>query len=297
MYIHAYMNPRGKMKQALFDHVSDNGDLILRLGNEEVVLQLSEDLEQGIMLSHQIQTENRAGDMPPKVATMPISAIQEMSRQGYTYEYISEKCHIDQALIRRLTKVVEQEKKSALHQFFYSIKSRDNNHRIKDIIYKKFTFYHIDPTSVAWDATRNKREPWKITAHFTYKNRECTAAWSWSMITNSSTEAIHPLDDNADFLLHDRLLPTPSLEDHFIGHDTTPTTPDTEKADNTDKKTPLVDANTADATTSTTTTATSSLSETPTPASAETSSSSHSSKRTRMPSWDEIMFGTPRTKQ
>ncbi|MBQ5557835.1 MAG: DUF3071 domain-containing protein [Aeriscardovia sp.] len=191
------------MKEAIYDHVDDKGNLILLIDNVEVKLPVTDRLEQGILSSHQIKTENRGGQMPPKSVTLPISQVQTMVREGRSYADIAEKYQMDESLVRRMADTVEQEKRSAIHQFLATFKSREDRRRLQDIISEKFTRAGLEFSSVEWSASRVRRDPWRIQACFPHDNDVMTASWTWNMHGGNSTETVKCLDDMAIRLLND----------------------------------------------------------------------------------------------
>ena len=191
------------MKEAIYDHVDDKGNLILLVGDAEIELPVTDELEQGILSSHQIKTESRAGQMPPKTVTLPISQVQTMVREGRSYADIAEKYQMNESLVRRMADPVEQEKRSAIHQFLATFRSREDRRRLQDIISEKFTQAGLEFSSVEWSASRVRRDPWRIQACFPHNDAIMTASWTWDMHGGNSTETVKCLDNTAIQLLND----------------------------------------------------------------------------------------------
>lgn len=191
------------MQSATYDHVDDDGNLILTIdGGKQVALAVTDKLEQAIISARQIQSEARAGQRPVTVETLPISRIQTMVREGKSYQRIAEKYKIDETLVRRYAQPVEQEKSYAINQFmavrrtidpglpsdtrgFITQNDRPVKRTIGDLLGSSFARARVDEADVEWDATRFRHEPWRITASFEQNGRSQQATWTWNMRDNS----------------------------------------------------------------------------------------------------------------
>ncbi len=185
-------------QKAVFDHVDDDGVVILRIGDEKVELDDSDDFEQGLLAAKQIKAEARTDTLPPETAGLPISQIQNLARAGVTTDKIAAKYGMDPALIRRFAEPIEQEKKSAIAQFLtVNIRQNEEVHRLGELINSTLVAAGVDTASVEWTASRNRREPWRISALFPHNSRIYKATWSWNMRDN----AVVAIDPTAKKLL------------------------------------------------------------------------------------------------
>lgn len=185
-------------QKAVFDHVDDDGAVILRIGDEQVELDDSDDFEQGLLAAKQIKAEARTDALPPETEGLPISQIQNLARAGVTTDKIAAKYGMEPALIRRFAQPIEQEKKSAIAQFLtVNIRQNEEVHRLGELINSTLVAAGVDTAGVEWTASRNKREPWRISALFPHNNRMYKATWSWNMRDN----AVVAIDPTAKKLL------------------------------------------------------------------------------------------------
>lgn len=185
-------------QKAVFDHVDDDGVVILRIGDEKVELDDSDDFEQGLLAAKQIKAEARTDTLPPETEGLPISQIQNLARAGVTTDKIAVKYGMDPALIRRFAEPIEQEKKSAIAQFLtVNIRQNEEVHRLGELINSTLVAAGVDTASVEWTASRNRREPWRISALFPHNSRIYKATWSWNMRDN----AVVAIDPTAKKLL------------------------------------------------------------------------------------------------
>ena len=180
------------VRKAEFDHVDDNGVIILTIGDEHVELVDSDEFEQGLLASKQIKAEARTDALPPETEGLPISQIQNLVRAGLPTDKIAEKYGMEPALIRRFAQPIEQEKKSAISQFLtVTIRQNDELHRLGELIHSVLVQAGVDTASVEWSASRRRREPWRISAFFPHDDRTYKATWSWNMRDNAVV-AINP---------------------------------------------------------------------------------------------------------
>ena len=185
-------------RKAVFDHVEDNGAIILAIGDEQVELEDSDAFEQGLMSSKQIKAEARTDALPPETEGLPISEIQNMVRAGIAPDDIAKRFSLDSALVRRFGEPIEQEKKSAIAQFLtVNVRQNDEIHRLGELIHTLLAQAGVDSDSVEWSATRNRREPWRIIAEFEHNGRSYKATWTWNMRDN----AVVAIDPTAKKLL------------------------------------------------------------------------------------------------
>ncbi len=186
------------VRKAVFDHVDDAGVVILTVGDEHVELDDSDAFEQGLLAAKQIKAEARTDALPPETEGLPISQIQNLVRAGVSTDKIADKYNMEPALIRRFAQPIEQEKRSAIAQFLtVNIRQNDEVRRLGELINGTLVEAGVDTATVEWSASRNKREPWKISAFFPHNSRIYKATWSWNMRDN----AVVAIDPTAKRLL------------------------------------------------------------------------------------------------
>ncbi|MCI1984191.1 MAG: septation protein SepH [Bifidobacteriaceae bacterium] len=174
------------MKTAVFDHVDEQGNLILSIDGEKVALDVTDVLERGILSAKQIKAENNAATAPVEPAALPISSIQTMVREGHSDEEIAAKYSIDASLVRRFAQPVETEKHYAIAQFLsVTMQTGAAMRKLESIISHNLLESGIDPKDVVWEATKQGRNPWKIEARFTRRDQEYKATWMWNLRDNS----------------------------------------------------------------------------------------------------------------
>jgi uncharacterized protein (DUF433 family) len=174
------------MKKAVFDHVDDEGFLILSIDGEKVALDVTDVLERGILSSKQIKSEIAAGNASVEPAALPISSIQTMIREGHTDDEIAAKYSIEASLVRRFAQPVETEKHYAIAQFLsVPMQTGASTRKLESIISHNLRESGVDPKDVSWEATKQGRNPWKIEARFTRRDQEYKATWMWNLRDNS----------------------------------------------------------------------------------------------------------------
>lgn len=174
------------MKQAVFDHVDDNGNLILKVDGDQVSLDVTDTLEHGILSAKQLKSEAQGANMPPEPSTLPISSIQTLVREGHTNAEIAQKYKIEESLVRRFAGPVETEKHYAIAQFLsVNAKTTAATRSMEEVITHNLLESGVEPESVRWEATKVNRQPWKIVARFTRKDKEYKATWMWNLRDNS----------------------------------------------------------------------------------------------------------------
>lgn len=174
------------MKQAVFDHVDDNGNLILKVDGDQVSLDVTDTLEHGILSAKQIKSEAQGANMPPEPSTLPISSIQTLVREGHTNAEIAQKYKIEESLVRRFAGPVETEKHYAIAQFLsVNAKTTAATRSMEEVITHNLLESGVEPESVQWEATKVNRQPWKIVARFSRKDKEYKATWMWNLRDNS----------------------------------------------------------------------------------------------------------------
>lgn len=174
------------MRTATFSRIDSNGDVVILVGGEEVLLPLTNKLI--FDLTEARQKREEAG-LPPTSSevSLPLSKIQSLIRSGKTYTQVAEKFSLDEDLVRHFSQSVREEKHYVINQFlstFYVI-GKDKK-RIGDILSDAFARENIpfDPESLKWEATRRHHEPWKLTLHFVKNEKKNEAIWSWNLHTN-----------------------------------------------------------------------------------------------------------------
>ncbi|MBQ1299455.1 MAG: DUF3071 domain-containing protein [Aeriscardovia sp.] len=192
------------MRKASFDRVDEEGNIILSLDGEPIILEASDHIEDALLSSRKIKAQAGA---QKRLSPLPISQIQNMVRSGKDVNQISEELQVDQDFIARVAASVEDEKRTAIHQFrssFYQ-KSPLGKERISEIISHAFARLGVKGKEIKWSASRDGRGPWKITAQFERDGKKWEAAWAWNLRDNS----ISSLNDEAKYLLGDDSKPVP----------------------------------------------------------------------------------------
>ena len=116
-------------KEASFDHVDNNGDLIFIFENTPLKIHVDDTLERAIAESKKLtnvdgrnqNTVNSTGksdDSPSATtATLPISQIQALIRAGLEPEHVAKRYNVSESQVRRFSSGVETEKQYAIEQF------------------------------------------------------------------------------------------------------------------------------------------------------------------------------------
>ncbi|MDK7259444.1 septation protein SepH [Gardnerella vaginalis] len=187
-------------KEASFDHVDNNGDLIFIFENTPLKIHVDDTLERAIAESKKLtnvggdnqNTVNSIGksdDSPAATtATLPISQIQALIRAGVDPEHVAKRYNVSESQVKRFSSGVETEKQYAIEQFLTVPAPKQSNMRtISDLIERTLAKAHIGMETVKWRATRRGLEPWLITAEFNTATRTIKAEWTWNMHDNSIT--------------------------------------------------------------------------------------------------------------
>ncbi|EPI43843.1 hypothetical protein HMPREF1586_00390 [Gardnerella vaginalis JCP8522] len=185
-------------KEASFDHVDNNGDLIFIFENTPLKIHVDDTLERAIAESKKLtnvdernqNTVNSTGksdDSPSATtATLPISQIQALIRAGLEPEHVAKRYNVSESQVRRFSSGVETEKQYAIEQFLTVPAPKQSNMRtLSDLIERTLAKAHIGMETVKWRATRRGLEPWLITAEFNTATRTIKAEWTWNMHDNS----------------------------------------------------------------------------------------------------------------
>ena len=187
-------------KEASFDHVDNDGDLIFIFENTPLKIHVDDTLERAIAESKKLtnvggdnqNTVNSIGksdDSPAATtATLPISQIQALIRAGVDPEHVAKRYNVSESQVKRFSSGVETEKQYAIEQFLTVPAPKQSNMRtISDLIERTLAKAHIGMETVKWRATRRGLEPWLITAEFNTATRTIKAEWTWNMHDNSIT--------------------------------------------------------------------------------------------------------------
>ena len=187
-------------KEASFDHVDNNGDLIFIFENTPLKIHVDDTLERAIAESKKLtnvggdnqNTVNSIGksdDSPAATtAALPISQIQALIRAGVDPEHVAKRYNVSESQVKRFSSGVETEKQYAIEQFLTVPAPKQSNMRtISDLIERTLAKAHIGMETVKWRATRRGLEPWLITAEFNTATRTIKAEWTWNMHDNSIT--------------------------------------------------------------------------------------------------------------
>ncbi|MFU0480117.1 septation protein SepH [Gardnerella vaginalis] len=183
-------------KEASFDHVDADGNLIFICENTPLRIQVDDTLERAIADSHKITSKNSdehnsadAGtNSMQSNATLPISQIQALIRAGVTPSHVAQRYNVSETQVRRFSAGVETEKQYAIEQFLLVPAPKQSNMRtIADLIERTLAKAHIGMETVQWKATRRGLEPWRISATFKTATRTIKAEWTWNMHDNSVT--------------------------------------------------------------------------------------------------------------
>lgn len=195
------------MRKAEFDHVDEEGNLILSLDGSQVVLETSERLEDALLSSRKIKAQAAA---QKRLAPLPISKIQSMIRAGREPEEIAEELQVGEGLIAKVAGHVESEKRAAIQQFLsgFCQKAPVGKERISDVIFRSLSRLGVKKNAVRWSATREGRGPWTVKAEFDREGNRWIPAWSWDGQDNS----ISSLNEEARYLLEEDMGPLPNPE-------------------------------------------------------------------------------------
>lgn len=185
-------------KEASFDHVDNNGDLIFIFENTPLKIHVDDTLELAIAESRKltnvdernqntVNSINKSDDSPSATtATLPISQIQALIRAGLEPEHVAKRYNVSESQVRRFSSGVETEKQYAIEQFLTVPAPKQSNMRtLSDLIERTLAKAHIGMETVKWRATRRGLEPWLITAEFNTATRTIKAEWTWNMHDNS----------------------------------------------------------------------------------------------------------------
>lgn len=190
------------MRKAVFDRVDEEGNIIFSLDGEPILIE-TPSLEDALLTSRKTKSQAGQKRLPP----LPISKIQSMVRAGKDLKQVAEELHVGEDLIDRVASPIEEEKRSVIHQFlsgFYQ-KSPLGKERISEIVSHALTRLGIKGEEVEWNASKEGRGPWKITAEFEREGKNWESQWAWNIRDNS----ISSLNDEAKYLLEDDSKPMP----------------------------------------------------------------------------------------
>lgn len=182
-------------KEASFDHVDADGNLIFIFGNTPLSIKVDDTLEHAIAESQKItkkHSDNNSADNNVSAAssnaTLPISQIQALIRAGVDPSHVAKRYNVSEAQVRRFSAGVETEKQYAIEQFLLVPAPKQSNMRtLADLIERTLAKAHIGMETVQWRATRRGLEPWLISATFKTATRTIKAEWTWNMHDNSVT--------------------------------------------------------------------------------------------------------------
>ncbi len=182
-------------KEASFDHVDADGNLIFTCENTPLLIQVDDTLERAIAEAHKIARkhieDNNATDANTTMsatAALPISQIQALIRAGVDPSHVAQRYNVSETQVRRFSAGVETEKQYAIEQFLLVPAPKQSNMRtLSDLIERTLAKAHIGMETVKWRATRRGLEPWLITATFKTATRTIKAEWTWNMHDNSVT--------------------------------------------------------------------------------------------------------------
>lgn len=207
------------MSELRYDHVDDNsGDIIVIVDGKPKRLTPTQDLERGVLAARYRQSGERISSYPPSPRVLPLSQIQSLVREGYSYEQIAQLYKIDEDVVHRFALPIEEEKKCAISQFLScSYITTSGRKRIGDLLKENLSDIDFSPSSSLWLATRVRHEPWHLTLYVSKVLKSSAAntgrnssleylpiqkdpIWWWNMRNNSITcinaEAANLLKDN-----------------------------------------------------------------------------------------------------
>lgn len=195
------------MRKADFDHVDEEGNLVLSLDGAQVVLEASEQLEDALLASRKIKAQAAA---QKRLTPLPISRIQLMLRAGKTSGEIAEELQVGEGLISKIAGPVENEKRAAIQQFLSGSyqKAHIGKEGVSEIISRALSRLGVKKNAVHWTASRRGRGPWTVTAEFDRDQNQWAPSWSWDGQDNS----ISPLNEEAKYLLEEESGPVPAPE-------------------------------------------------------------------------------------
>ncbi|KAB8288515.1 septation protein SepH [Bifidobacterium avesanii] len=203
--------PDDQLREARFDHVNEQGDLVFEALNRHFTVRVTDALERGILEAKQVKAELEGTPQPQAAAALPISQIQSLIRAGSSTAQVAQQFNVSEALVRRFAAPVETEKKYAIDQFLSmgAGKASRNQQSNADLIAEALETARIDMDSLNWKATRRGHEPWRIEATFESASRTLRADWSWNMRDNT----VVSLNSIAKRLLGETAAPAPGVLD------------------------------------------------------------------------------------
>lgn len=176
----------GEPTQARFERVNDAGELIFSYADGEFAVPVDVTLERAVLEARQVGREAQSIAQPPQKATLPISQIQSLIRAGAEPANVAERYDVSEALVRRFSSSVEQEKQYAIEQFRALPAPKESRaHTMAELIERMLAGAGVDMETVKWRATRRGIEPWRIEAQFNSDGHQIKADWTWNMRDNT----------------------------------------------------------------------------------------------------------------
>ncbi|OZG54350.1 hypothetical protein ALMA_0811 [Alloscardovia macacae] len=167
-----------------FMRVDDRGNLILRdpLTRDTFILEVTDELEQGILAAKQTRRDHQGSPKPQTEKALPLSAIQTLIRSGHSYDDIARDYAVAPALVRRFAAPVEKEKQFIVGKFLDTVLTdRATSSRVRDVIISTVASLGSDFSEISWTATREGHSPWRVKATYTsgYSSQSTSETAEW----------------------------------------------------------------------------------------------------------------------
>lgn len=219
----------------VFTRTNDEGLLLLRNAatGETFTLEVSDELEQGILAAKQIKKDAYGTPLPQNEKALPISMIQSLIRAGHSPEEIQQEHGVSAALVRRFAGPVETEKKFAIAQFLDNLVPGDQTtSKITEIIRTTMATIGSDYEEIQWDASREGHNPWRIEAVYDVRGTQERAEWMF----NPRDRSVVCVNTPAKRLLGEVSLSTSPVDQSLFSTDAVPivtgSTPDDSATNN-----------------------------------------------------------------
>ena len=203
------------LQHASFVRTDEDGLLEFRVDDGRLInVEVTDDLERGIVESKQIIAEKKGSPAPHSEKSLPISMIQTLLRAGEDPQKIAEDYELSEPTVRRFAKPVEFEKKYQIDQFKHSMMPGADlaTETVESTLQAHLLELGVRFTDVTWNATRTGHEPWRIQATFPQSGRTNTAVWSF----DSQRGTIVCLDQNAKRLFTTSAIPDDPVDDEIF---------------------------------------------------------------------------------
>lgn len=170
------------LQRATFIRTDEDGLLEFRVDDGRLIsVEVTDELERGIIESKQILAELRGTPSPHSEKALPISTIQTLLRAGEDPQAVAEEYHLSEPLVRRFARPVDIEKHYQIDQFRHAHMPGSSmpHETVESALQAQLLQSGVRFTDVTWDATRHGHEPWRIKASFPQSGRTYTAEWAF----------------------------------------------------------------------------------------------------------------------